>query len=46
MISSSMMSHSINCFYSSNHWNCSGGAAGYIDRMVFGPNHIKDVLNF
>ena len=33
-------------FHSSNHWNCSGGAAGYIDRMVFGLNHIKVVLSF
>eukprot|EP00026_Physarum_polycephalum_P005092 Phypoly_transcript_05120.p1 GENE.Phypoly_transcript_05120~~Phypoly_transcript_05120.p1 ORF type:complete len:614 (-),score=69.72 Phypoly_transcript_05120:12-1853(-) len=24
----------------SAHWNCTGGAAGYIDKVVFGENHI------
>ncbi|ESO84192.1 hypothetical protein LOTGIDRAFT_211131 [Lottia gigantea] len=22
------------------HWNCTGGSAGYIDRLIFGDNHI------
>ena len=25
-----------------NHWNCSGGAAGYIDYQFFGEAHIYD----
>jgi len=24
------------------HWNCTGGAAGYVDYKIFGPHHIYD----
>lgn len=24
------------------HWNCTGGAAGYVDFKIFGPRHIYD----
>ena len=30
---------------SSKHWNCSGGAAGYIDIIFFGANHIDKQLH-
>lgn len=34
------------CYNHSSHSNCTGGAAGYIDRQVFGLNHLYTTPTF